>query len=76
MVSKGLLVGYILLMFLSISALNHGVLGARFLTEKLEDEEETAQRSWKDQSLDEETQGFFATINREVPSSPDPLHNK
>ncbi|KAK8486408.1 hypothetical protein V6N13_090855 [Hibiscus sabdariffa] len=76
MVSKGLLVGYILLMFLSISALNHGVLGARFLTGKLEDEEETAQRSWKDQNLDEETQGFFATINREVPSSPDPLHNK
>ncbi|KAE8675378.1 putative Protein YIPF1 [Hibiscus syriacus] len=78
MVSKGLLAGYLLLMFLSISALNHGVLGARFLTEKVEDEEETTttQRTWKNQSVDNGTDGFFATINREVPSSPDPLHNK
>ncbi|KAE8660225.1 putative Protein YIPF1 [Hibiscus syriacus] len=77
MVSKGLLAGSLLLMFLSISALNHGVLGARFL--KVEDEEETttAQRSWKNQqSVDNGTDGFFATINREVPSCPDPLHNK
>ncbi|KAL4354994.1 hypothetical protein GQ457_06G020680 [Hibiscus cannabinus] len=81
MVSKGVLnlIGCFLLMFLSISALNHGVLGARFLTEKLEDDEgETAQTTWKYQNLDNGsgTDGFFATIDRQVPSCPDPLHNK
>ncbi|MBA0860730.1 hypothetical protein Goshw_020601 [Gossypium schwendimanii] len=73
MVSKGL-IGYVLLIMLSISALKNGVLGARLLAEKVEDEEKT-ERSWKYQNLDNGSDGFFATINREVPSCPDPLHN-
>ncbi|XWS58210.1 hypothetical protein CRYUN_Cryun08bG0015100 [Craigia yunnanensis] len=73
MFPKGL-VGYLLLILLSISALNHGVLEARFLTEKLEDQEKP-QKTWKE-NPDSGTDGFFATINREVPSSPDPLHNR
>ncbi|XVF06112.1 hypothetical protein REPUB_Repub06bG0019800 [Reevesia pubescens] len=77
MFSKGFLVGYLLLILLSISALNHGVLGARFLTEKLEmeDEEIKPQKTWKE-NPENGTDGFFATINREVPSCPDPLHNR
>ncbi|KAE8678166.1 hypothetical protein F3Y22_tig00111440pilonHSYRG00111 [Hibiscus syriacus] len=77
MVSKGVLIGYLLFMFLSISALNNGVLGAKFLREKVEDdEEETTERRWKYQNMDNGTDGFFETVEREVPSCPDPLHNK
>ncbi|OMO99163.1 hypothetical protein COLO4_13481 [Corchorus olitorius] len=80
MFSKGL-VGYFLLILLSISALNnHGVLGARFLADKLEDHQEMAaasdQKTWKEENPDKGIDGFFATINREVPSCPDPLHNR
>ncbi|XWS57550.1 hypothetical protein CRYUN_Cryun09bG0184100 [Craigia yunnanensis] len=73
MFSRGL-VGYLLLILLSISALHHGVLGARFLVEKFEDQEKP-QETWKE-NPDSGTDGFFATINREVPSCPDPLHNR
>ncbi|KAE8684113.1 hypothetical protein F3Y22_tig00111151pilonHSYRG00078 [Hibiscus syriacus] len=77
MVSKGVLIGYLLLMFLSISALNNGVSGAKFLREKLEDDQaETAQRRWKYENVDNGTVRFFATVDRQVPSCPDPLHNK
>ncbi|KAK8492712.1 hypothetical protein V6N13_034819 [Hibiscus sabdariffa] len=50
----------------------------RFLTEKLKDEENKPQKTWKENpdSNGSEAGDFFATINREVPSCPDPLHNR
>ncbi|XVF41943.1 hypothetical protein PTKIN_Ptkin01aG0321300 [Pterospermum kingtungense] len=76
MFSRGL-VGYLLLMLLSISALHHGVLGARFLTEKHLEDQEKPQQTWKENpDSGSNSDGFFATINREVPSCPDPLHNR
>ncbi|XVE89696.1 hypothetical protein DITRI_Ditri20bG0016700 [Diplodiscus trichospermus] len=68
-------VGYLLLILLIISALHHEVLAARFLTEKLEDED-MAQRNWKGNPGSGTDDGYFATIDRQVPSSPDPLHNR
>ncbi|KAK8545429.1 hypothetical protein V6N12_026263 [Hibiscus sabdariffa] len=71
--------GYFLLTLLSISALlQHGALGGRFLTERLKDEENKPQKTWKENpdSNGSEAGDFFATINREVPSCPDPLHNR
>ncbi|XVE62988.1 hypothetical protein DITRI_Ditri06bG0163700 [Diplodiscus trichospermus] len=69
--------GCFFLIFLSISALNNGVHGARFLTEKLEDQENKQyQKFWKENPDINGTEGVFATINREVPSCPDPLHNR
>lgn len=64
------------MILLSVSALQHGVLGARFLTEKLEDQDQKPdEKTWKE-NPDNGTVGFFATVNREVPSCPDPLHNR
>ncbi|XVF57425.1 hypothetical protein PTKIN_Ptkin06aG0204400 [Pterospermum kingtungense] len=67
---------YLLLILLTISALNHGVLEARFLTEKHLKDQEKPQKTWKLENHETVADGFFATINREVPSSPDPLHNR
>ncbi|KAM6577751.1 hypothetical protein CsatB_029588 [Cannabis sativa] len=87
--NKGLFM-MILLMSTVIIALqyNHGVYGARLLssTEKMEDlnkvqawrsstESSTTSNINEDHIIDGE-QGFYATINREVPSCPDPLHNR
>lgn len=79
MFSRGfLLVGYLLLMLLSISALQNGVLGARILSEKKleEDQQKKPQQTWKENPDSGSDDGFVATINREVPSCPDPLHNR
>lgn len=57
-------IGYFILFFLSICALNSVALAARLLEEK--------PQQWS--QIPHE--GFFANINREVPSSPDPLHNR
>jgi hypothetical protein len=64
---------YLLLVLLTISALHHEVLGARYLNKKVEDLEKT--QVWKKGSFVKD-EGFFATVNREVPCSPDPLHNR
>lgn len=66
-------VGCLLLTFLIISALNREVYGARHPKEKVENLEKP--QVWK-QGSNKEDEDFFATINREVPSSPDPLHNR
>ncbi|KAK7397216.1 hypothetical protein VNO78_18383 [Psophocarpus tetragonolobus] len=66
-------VGCVLLILLTISVLNHQVLGARFVKEV----EHVLNKSalWR-KSFKNETNGdSYATVNRVVPSSPDPLHN-
>ncbi|GKV20659.1 hypothetical protein SLE2022_082410 [Rubroshorea leprosula] len=74
--SRGL-VGYLLLFLLSISALYDGrVLGARNLREKLEDDVEKSETLEENSKNNNGDEGFFATINRQVPSCPDPLHNR
>ncbi|CAL9003415.1 unnamed protein product [Prunus brigantina] len=72
-ISRNQVIG-LLLIFLGISGLYTGVSGARYLNEKVENPEkpQVLQRKSFSNSTDE---GFFATINRQVPSSPDPLHN-
>ncbi|KAK2972487.1 hypothetical protein RJ640_017659 [Escallonia rubra] len=70
------LVGVFLLISLTISAIQSGALGARYLEDyTLEDGE--ISESWRKSSTKTPgDEGFVATINREVPSSPDPLHNR
>ncbi|KAG4913936.1 hypothetical protein AAZX31_19G221700 [Glycine max] len=68
-------VGCLLLILLSISVLNHQVLGARYVKEEVE---HLLNKSavWR-KSFTNETKGdFYGTVNRVVPSSPDPLHNR
>lgn len=78
----------ILLIVSSLSSLyrHHGVVAARYL----KDMQETAENTNKPQIWNNKTSsnnasapsaadddgGFVATINREVPSCPDPLHNR
>lgn len=68
------LVGYLLLIFLSISALHSAVLEARHLQEASEKPWPRKESTSPNTIMSEE--GYFATINREVPSCPDPLHNR
>ncbi|KAG6646576.1 hypothetical protein I3843_07G016400 [Carya illinoinensis] len=65
----------LLLIFLSISALHREVLGARNLKEKVEnaDKSQVLKKSSNNAAND---QGFFAASKRQVPSCPDPLHNR
>ncbi|GKV08975.1 hypothetical protein SLE2022_126740 [Rubroshorea leprosula] len=70
-------VGYLLLFLLCVSALYNGrVLGARNLSEKLEDDAEKSQALKENSKYNNGDEGSFATIDREVPSCPDPLHNR
>ncbi|KAL6496720.1 hypothetical protein OROHE_027375 [Orobanche hederae] len=63
----------LLLILLWISSLHHhGVSGARCLNEKVDNVVERPQ--FLDSNSTEDSR-FFATIDRQVPSSPDPLHN-
>ena len=59
-------VGCLLLILLSISAFDHGVLGARNLKKKVE--------------YTKKPEGSVniqdATVSRAVPSGPDPIHNR
>ncbi|PON43941.1 CLAVATA3/ESR-RELATED [Trema orientale] len=68
-----------MILLMSILAL-HRVSGARLLLhEKMEDlEKKVPAGSTSSESSDniDGDQGFFATVNREVPSCPDPLHNR
>lgn len=66
------LVGCFLLIFLSISALNSELnVEARYLHQVAE-----KPRAWRESPEGKNDKNFFATINRKVPSSPDPLHNR
>ncbi|KAK7337796.1 hypothetical protein VNO77_18383 [Canavalia gladiata] len=67
-------VGCLLLVLLSISVLNHQVLGARYVKEEAEHVLNKSQ-VWKRRFMNETNGGSYVTVNREVPSSPDPLHN-
>lgn len=66
--------GCLLLVLLSISAFHHGVVGARNLKENLKATEET--QNEKEGANTEDNNGDVANVNREVPSCPDPIHNK
>lgn len=68
-------VGCLLLIFLSISTLHHEALGARNLKEMVEnaDKSQVLKKGSNNAAND---QGFFAPSNRQVPSCPDPLHNR
>ncbi|KAM7272487.1 hypothetical protein ACFE04_027150 [Oxalis oulophora] len=55
------------------SAFHHQVVRARYLREDLGS---PIQWNTTTSGNSGDDQGFFATINREVPSGPDPLHNK
>lgn len=77
------LVGCLLLVFISISALQSlVVLGGRYLHENYQgkqDQQPAHHSSWtsnNSNSNSEDGEDFFATTNRVVPSSPDPLHNR
>ncbi|WOG84348.1 hypothetical protein DCAR_0103531 [Daucus carota subsp. sativus] len=64
---NGKFAGYFLLIFLSISAINSVALGGRILQDVVEKPQQWSQVPDK---------GFFANVDREVPSCPDPLHNR
>ena len=67
---------FLLIILLSISGLNHAVLGARAVKEELESQ---AAVLWRKSLSSTETDGAgsFATgDNRQVPSTPDPIHNR
>ncbi|TKY61485.1 hypothetical protein E2542_SST11336 [Spatholobus suberectus] len=68
-------VGCLLLILLSISVMNHQVLGARYVKEVEHVLNKYA--VWRKSFSSSETNGgSYATANRVVPSSPDPLHNR
>lgn len=70
------------MILLSILAINiDGALGARILllNEKVIGQDLEKVPVWNNESSNNNSngdEGFFATINREVPSCPDPLHNR
>ncbi|XLR67623.1 hypothetical protein HN51_014664 [Arachis hypogaea] len=77
-------VGCLLLMILlSVSVLRDGVLGGRYVKVTLVDEYVLqSPPCWRKSCINNnETDGdggsySFETVHREVPSSPDPLHNR
>lgn len=69
----------LLLFLLSISFLGHEALAGRRYLEAAETQKKPQiwnKTSSKNNSQDDNDEGFVAAINREVPSSPDPLHNR
>ncbi|KAI4301804.1 hypothetical protein L6164_035048 [Bauhinia variegata] len=65
---------YFLLILLSISILKDGGVGARYVKERVMLLDKTP--VWTKGFTDQTDGGSFVTVNREVPSSPDPLHNR
>ncbi|PRQ42161.1 hypothetical protein RchiOBHm_Chr3g0454611 [Rosa chinensis] len=68
----------LLLIILAISGFHYEVSGARWLSEnyeKVEDNSVNAQVLMNSFNSTGDG-GFFATSNRQVPSAPDPLHNR
>lgn len=76
-ISKNQVIG-LLLMFLGVSGLHYEVSGARWLSENSEKVEENLVNAQVQMNRSNSSRdgGFFATSNREVPSAPDPLHNR
>jgi len=68
-------VGCLLVLLLSISVLNCQVLGARFVKEEMEHVMKNYE-VWRKGFANERNEGSYAAVNRVVPSSPDPLHNR
>jgi len=68
-------VGCLLLVLLSISALNGQILGARYVKEEVE-HVLNKYEVWRKGFTNETNEGSYAAVNRVVPSSPDPLHNR
>nr|KYP71239.1 hypothetical protein KK1_010488 [Cajanus cajan] len=68
--------GCFLLILLSISVLNHHVLGARLVKEEVEHVLKKSSSTWRESFTNETNGGSYAAVNRVVPSSPDPLHNR
>nr|AFK42688.1 unknown [Lotus japonicus] len=70
-------VGYLLVLFLVILfssyCLNHGVLGAEYGKEV---EHVHKFPAWRKSFSHGTSRGAYAAVKREVPSSPDPLHNR
>ncbi|CAJ1960880.1 unnamed protein product [Sphenostylis stenocarpa] len=54
--------------------LNHQVLGARYVKEEVE--HMLNNEVWRKGFINETNEGSYAAVNRVVPSSPDPLHNR
>ena len=74
-------VGCLCMILLSFLALQQVVVGARYLQDKVDDGEKpddmwSTSRSTNKSTSNDNDQGFVATVNREVPSCPDPLHNR
>ncbi|XP_031270031.1 uncharacterized protein LOC116128447 [Pistacia vera] len=72
----------LLLFLLSMSFLGHEALAGRYLqaadTQKNKPQiwDKSTSSSSKNNTVDDDDSSFVATINREVPSCPDPLHNR
>ena len=66
-------VGCLLLVLLSISSLTSQILGARYVKEEVEFNKYEV---WRKGFTNETNEGSYAAVNRVVPSSPDPLHNR
>ncbi|XAR52585.1 hypothetical protein NMG60_11020731 [Bertholletia excelsa] len=70
-------VGCILLLLLSISALQKTAMEARHLQERaVEGEEEKKTQPWEKSAFKATNEGFYESFKRVVPSSPNPLHNR
>ena len=76
-ISRNQFIG-LLLIFLGISGLHYEVSGARWLSENYDKVEQNLEKPQVQMNSSNSTGDgrFFATSNREVPSSPDPLHNR
>ncbi|KAF7817892.1 CLE17 protein [Senna tora] len=67
-------VGCFLLILLSLSGLNLKAMDARYVEEEMERVHKF--QVWRKRFSSQTGAGSFATVDREVPSSPDPLHNR
>ncbi|KAK7284340.1 hypothetical protein RJT34_19085 [Clitoria ternatea] len=71
-------VGCFILILLSVSVLNHQVLGARFVKEETEHAHALNKyAAWRKRFKNATNGGgSYTAVKRKVPSSPDPLHNR
>lgn len=67
---------FLIIFFLSLSSLQYEAFGVRKLKDQKVEEEEDMEEKKRSDHLPNNSQGFFATSNRVVPSCPDPLHNR
>ncbi|KAK9137240.1 hypothetical protein Sjap_007834 [Stephania japonica] len=71
-----LVIGLFLAILLMSTFMHNEVSGARFLKEEMTSIREDKVLGTRDNSIAGEGRDFMATIQREVPSCPDPLHNR